>query len=111
MYEKSRYLCVVMTKEKNPEKKYAETPLMKQYMAVKAQYPDAIVLFRMGDFYETFGSDAVKAAGILGITLTRRANGAAASVELAGFPHHAVETYLPKLVRAGERVSGFKCLR
>ncbi len=87
------------------EKKYAETPLMKQYYAVKAQHPDAIVLFRMGDFYETFGDDAIKAAGILGITLTRRANGAAATVELAGFPYHAVETYLPKLVRAGERVA------
>ncbi len=94
-----------MTKDKKPEKKYAETPLMKQYYAVKAQHPDAIVLFRMGDFFETFGSDAVKTAGILGITLTRRANGAAASVELAGFPHHAIETYLPKLVRAGERVA------
>lgn len=94
-----------MATEKKSEKKYAETPLMKQYYAVKAQHPDAIVLFRMGDFYETFGQDAVKAAGILGITLTRRANGAAASVELAGFPHHAVETYLPKLVRAGERVA------
>jgi DNA mismatch repair protein MutS len=88
-----------------PEKKYAETPLMKQYYAVKAQHPDAVVLFRMGDFYETFGDDAIKTAAILGITLTRRANGAAASIELAGFPHHAVETYLPKLVRAGERVA------
>ncbi|MDR1671541.1 MAG: DNA mismatch repair protein MutS [Alistipes sp.] len=87
------------------EKKPAETPLMKQYYAVKAQHPDAIVLFRMGDFYETFGADAIKAAAILGITLTRRANGAAAEIELAGFPHHAVETYLPKLVRAGERVA------
>ncbi len=98
-----------MTTEKKPGtqsgKKYAETPLMKQYYAVKAQYPDAIVLFRMGDFYETFGDDAIKTAAILGITLTRRANGAAATVELAGFPHHAVETYLPKLVRAGERVA------
>ncbi|MDR0907829.1 MAG: DNA mismatch repair protein MutS [Rikenellaceae bacterium] len=86
-------------------KKYAETPLMKQYYEVKARHPDAILLFRMGDFYETFGEDAIKTAGILGITLTRRANGAASSVELAGFPHHAVETYLPKLVRAGERVA------
>lgn len=86
-------------------KKHAETPLMKQYYEVKAKHPDAVLLFRMGDFYETFGEDAVKTAGILGITLTRRANGAASSVELAGFPHHAIETYLPKLVRAGERVA------
>ncbi|MDR2882560.1 MAG: DNA mismatch repair protein MutS [Alistipes sp.] len=91
--------------EKKVEKKYAETPLMKQYYGVKAQHPDAIVLFRMGDFFETFGDDAIKTAAILGITLTRRANGAAAEVELAGFPHHAIETYLPKLVRAGERVA------
>ncbi len=86
-------------------KKYVETPLMKQYYDIKAVHHDAILLFRVGDFYETFGDDAIKAAGILGITLTRRANGAASSVELAGFPHHAIETYLPKLVRAGERVA------
>lgn len=78
---------------------------MKQYYAVKAKNPDAILLFRVGDFYETFGEDAIQAAGILGITLTRRANGAASFVELAGFPHHALDTYLPKLVRAGERVA------
>ncbi|WP_290508738.1 DNA mismatch repair protein MutS [Alistipes sp.] len=78
---------------------------MKQYYAVKAVHPDAILLFRVGDFYETFGEDAIKASGILGITLTRRANGAASYVELAGFPYHAVDTYLPKLVRAGERVA------
>ena len=83
----------------------AETPLMKQYNEIKAKYPDALLLFRVGDFYETFGSDAVKASSILGIVLTKRANGAAASVELAGFPHHALETYLPKLVRAGYRVA------
>ena len=87
------------------EKKYVETPLMKQYYAVKAVHPDAILLFRVGDFYETFGDDAIKASGILGITLTRRANGAATFVELAGFPYHAIDTYLPKLVRAGERVA------
>lgn len=86
-------------------KKYVETPLMKQYYAVKAVHPDAILLFRVGDFYETFGDDAIKASGILGITLTRRANGAATFVELAGFPYHAIDTYLPKLVRAGERVA------
>ncbi len=86
-------------------KRYVETPLMKQYYAIKAVHPDAILLFRVGDFYETFGEDAIKASGILGITLTRRANGAASFVELAGFPYHAVDTYLPKLVRAGERVA------
>ncbi|WP_372775580.1 DNA mismatch repair protein MutS [Mangrovibacterium sp.] len=78
---------------------------MKQYYAIKDKHPDAILLFRVGDFYETFGDDAVVAAGILGITLTRRANGAASYVELAGFPHHALDTYLPKLVRAGQRVA------
>ncbi len=78
---------------------------MKQYYNIKAKHPDAILLFRVGDFYETFGEDAIKASEILGITLTRRANGAASYVELAGFPHHAVETYLPKLVRAGQRVA------
>ena len=92
------------TKEKTPRKP-EETPLMKQYYSVKAVHPDAILLFRVGDFYETYGNDAVKASGILGITLTRRANGAASSVEMAGFPYHAIDTYLPKLVRAGERVA------
>lgn len=87
------------------DKKYVDTPLMKQYYSIKAVHPDAILLFRVGDFYETFGDDAVKASSILGITLTRRANGAASYVELAGFPYHAVDTYLPKLVRAGERVA------
>lgn len=86
--------------------KYAETPLMKQYNEVKSKHPDAILLFRVGDFYETFGDDAIKASSILGITLTRRANGSSSSyVELAGFPYHALDTYLPKLVRAGERVA------
>lgn len=85
--------------------KYVETPLMKQYYAVKAKHPDAVLLFRVGDFYETFGEDAIRASGILGITLTRRANGSASFVELAGFPHHALDTYLPKLVRAGQRVA------
>ncbi len=78
---------------------------MKQYFGIKAKYPDALLLFRVGDFYETFGEDAVKTSSILGIVLTRRANGAAAFVELAGFPHHALDTYLPKLVRAGMRVA------
>jgi len=85
--------------------KYVETPLMKQYYAVKSKHPDAILLFRVGDFYETFGEDAIRASEILGITLTRRANGAASYVELAGFPYHALDTYLPRLVRAGQRVA------
>lgn len=83
----------------------AETPLMKQYATIKARYPGALLLFRVGDFYETFGQDAITTSKILGIVLTRRANGAAAYVELAGFPHHALETYLPKLVKAGQRVA------
>ncbi|MBS1526707.1 MAG: DNA mismatch repair protein MutS [Bacteroidetes bacterium] len=78
---------------------------MQQYNQVKAKYPGALLLFRVGDFYETFGEDAVKASGILGIVLTKRANGAATHIELAGFPHHSLETYLPKLVRAGQRVA------
>lgn len=82
-----------------------ETPLMKQYYAIKAKHPNALLLFRVGDFYETFGEDAIRASRILGIVLTQRKNGAAATVELAGFPHHSLETYLPKLVRAGERVA------
>jgi len=86
-------------------KNIVETPLMKQYYSVKAQHPDAVLLFRVGDFYETFGEDAIRTSEILGITLTKRANGAASSVELAGFPHHALDTYLPKLVRAGQRVA------
>lgn len=86
-------------------KKIVETPLMKQYAEMKAKHPDAILLFRVGDFYETFSDDAIEASEILGITLTRRANGVAQYVELAGFPHHALDTYLPKLVRAGKRVA------
>ena len=78
---------------------------MKQYNTIKAKYPDALLLFRVGDFYETFGSDAIKTSEILGIILTRRANGSAAYIELAGFPHHSLDTYLPKLVRAGYRVA------
>ncbi|WP_299366730.1 DNA mismatch repair protein MutS [Winogradskyella sp.] len=82
-----------------------ETPLMKQYNAIKAKYPDALLLFRVGDFYETFGSDAVKAAKILDIILTKRGAGSESETELAGFPHHSLNTYLPKLVKAGERVA------
>jgi DNA mismatch repair protein MutS len=85
--------------------KYVETPLMKQYYNIKTKHPDAILLFRVGDFYETFGEDAIRASEILGITLTRRANGSASFVELAGFPYHALDTYLPRLVRAGQRVA------
>ncbi|MDD2799624.1 MAG: DNA mismatch repair protein MutS [Bacteroidales bacterium] len=86
-------------------KEVVETPLMKQYLEIKAKHPDAILLFRVGDFYETFSEDAIATSEIVGITLTRRANGAAQYVELAGFPHHALDTYLPKLVRAGKRVA------
>ncbi|MGN0219361.1 MAG: DNA mismatch repair protein MutS [Muribaculaceae bacterium] len=86
-------------------KKIVETPLMKQYVEMKGKHPDAILLFRVGDFYETFSDDAITASEILGITLTRRANGVSQYVELAGFPHHALDTYLPKLVRAGKRVA------
>ena len=82
-----------------------ETPMMKQYFDVKSKHPDALLLFRCGDFYETYSTDAVIASEILGITLTRRANGKEKSVEMAGFPHHALDTYLPKLVRAGKRVA------
>ena len=91
-----------MAKSKKP---VAETPLMKQYNAVKAKYPDAILLFRVGDFYETFCDDAIIASEVLGITLTKRANGAASSVDLAGFPHHALDVYLPKLVKAGYKTA------
>lgn len=83
----------------------AQTPLMKQYNQFKSKHPDAILLFRIGDFYETFGEDAIKASQVLGIVLTKRANGPGRFIELAGFPHHSVDVYLPKLVRAGFRVA------
>src|SRR6201996_4158007 len=83
----------------------ADTPLMQQHRAIKQRYPDAILLFRVGDFYETFGEDAIVASKILGITLTKRNNGAASSSELAGFPYHSLDTYLHKLVKAGYRVA------
>ena len=86
-------------------KENGETPLMKQYNSFKAKYPDAMLLFRVGDFYETYGEDAVKAAEVLGIVLTKRSNAIPGSPELAGFPHHALDTYLPKLVRAGLKVA------
>lgn len=85
--------------------KPSETPLMKQYNRIKAKHPTALLLFRVGDFYETFGSDAIKASKILGIILTKRKNGSGSHIELAGFPHHSLDTYLPKLVRAGQRVA------
>lgn len=81
------------------------TPMMKQFLDLKAKHPDAVMLFRCGDFYETYSTDAVVAAEILGITLTKRANGKEKTIEMAGFPHHALDTYLPKLVRAGKRVA------
>src|SRR6267154_1406641 len=84
---------------------FVETPLMKQYNAIKAKYPGALLLFRVGDFYETFGEDAIKASKILDIVLTKRGNGSVSETALAGFPHHALDTYLPKLVRAGHRVA------
>lgn len=85
--------------------KNSETPLMRQYNAIKVKHPGALLLFRVGDFYETFGEDAVKASKVLDIVLTKRSNGSASEVELAGFPHHALDNYLPKLVRAGYRVA------
>ena len=87
------------------EKEIKETPLMKQYNAIKVKYPDACLLFRVGDFYETFGEDAVRTAKILGIVLTKRGAGSETETALAGFPHHSLNTYLPKLVKAGLRVA------
>ncbi|WP_297514952.1 DNA mismatch repair protein MutS [Flavobacterium sp.] len=87
------------------EKSFKETPLMKQYNEIKSKYPDACLLFRVGDFYETFGEDAIRASKILGIILTKRGNGSASETALAGFPHHSLNTYLPKLVKAGLRVA------
>ena len=81
------------------------TPMMKQFLDLKAKHPDAVMLFRCGDFYETYSTDAIVAAEILGITLTKRANGKGKTIEMAGFPHHALDTYLPKLIRAGKRVA------
>src|SRR5579871_6539309 len=86
-------------------KSFNDTPLMQQHRAIKQKYPDAVLLFRVGDFYETFGEDAIIASRVLGITLTKRNNGAAASSDLAGFPYHALDTYLHKLVKAGYRVA------
>jgi len=93
------------TKTTKTAKKKKVTPLMLQYNSIKAKYPDAILLFRVGDFYETFGKDAILVSQVLGITLTKRANGAASHIELAGFPYHSLDTYLPKLVKAGYRAA------
>ena len=100
--EQKYYLIITFHLAKKTKK---ETPLMKQYNAIKAKYPDALLLFRVGDFYETFGEDAIKTAGILGIILTKRGAGSESEIELAGFPYHSINTYLPKLVKAGERVA------
>src|SRR5215218_9580767 len=94
------FAAIAMSKAKT-----AETPLMQQHSAIKTKYPDAVLLFRVGDFYETFGQDAIIASQVLGITLTKRNNGNATSSELAGFPFHALDTYLHKLVKAGYRVA------
>ncbi|WP_017731112.1 DNA mismatch repair protein MutS [Nafulsella turpanensis] len=94
-----------MAKKAAKEKDSKETPLMKQYNAIKAKHPGALLLFRVGDFYETFGEDAVIASKVLDIVLTKRANGSASHIELAGFPHHSMDSYLPRLVRAGYRVA------
>ncbi len=94
-----------MAKKKASSKKATVTPLMKQYNQIKIKYPDAMLLFRVGDFYETFGEDAIKASNILNIILTKRGKDSPSEIELAGFPHHSLDTYLPKLVRAGMRVA------
>lgn len=106
---------VIAEKEAEPQKEaepkaekvepVAVTPILRQYKEMKKKHPDAILLFRVGDFYEIFGEDAITASDVLGITLTRRVNGKKSSIELAGFPHHALDTYLPTLVRAGHRVA------
>lgn len=96
--------CKIQQMSKVKVEKSEETPLMKQYNQIKAKHPQALLLFRVGDFYETFGEDAIKASKILGIVLTKRRNGSS-HIELAGFPHHSMDTYLPKLVRAGQRVA------
>jgi DNA mismatch repair protein MutS len=100
-----KFLIVAKKSAVTPDKAPKETPLMKQYNEIKNKYPDACLLFRVGDFYETFGEDAVRAAQILGITLTKRGAGSETETALAGFPHHSINTYLPKLVKAGLRVA------
>ena len=100
-----QYLCDCNYRGSKVTEKIVETPLMKQYFEMKKKHPDAILLYRVGDFYETYTTDAIIASEILGITLTKRANGSGKTIEMAGFPHHALDTYLPKLVRAGKRVA------
>lgn len=102
---KNRTFVRLTDKKKRTVAKIVETPLMKQYFDIKAKHPDAILLFRVGDFYEMYGEDAVTGAEILGIVQTKKANGPGQTVEMAGFPHHALDSYLPKLVRAGKRVA------
>src|SRR5699024_6193922 len=102
---KNRTFVRLTDKKKRTVAKIVETPLMKQYFDIKAKHPDAILLFRVGDFYEMYGEDAVTGAEILGIVQTKKANGPGQTVEMAGFPHHALDTYLPKLIRAGKRVA------
>jgi DNA mismatch repair protein MutS len=103
--ERKTLTLTILKNEGELKLKAATTPLMKQYYSVKAKYPDALLLFRVGDFYETFEDDAVKTANALGIVLTKRANGSASFVNLAGFPYHSLDNYLPKLVKAGYRVA------
>jgi DNA mismatch repair protein MutS len=105
LLKQTQYFCFKDKPLAKEIKEVVETPLMKQYYNIKSKYPDALLLFRVGDFYETFSEDAIKTSEILGIVLTRRANGSASFVELAGFPYHALDTYLPKLVRAGHKVA------
>ena len=103
---RDRYILNKKEKERTVnEEEIVLTPMMKQFLDLKAKHPDAVMLFRCGDFYETYSTDAIVAAEILGITLTKRANGKGKTIEMAGFPHHALDTYLPKLVRAGKRVA------
>ena len=102
---KNRTFVRLTDKKKRTVAKIVETPLMKQYFDIKAKHPDAILLFRVGDFYEMYGEDAVTGAEILGIVQTKKANGPGQTIEMAGFPHHALDSYLPKLVRAGKRVA------
>lgn len=105
---KNEYLCpryLLKRKDIKVANDIVLTPMMKQFLDLKAKHPDAVMLFRCGDFYETYSTDAIVAAEILGITLTKRANGKEKTIEMAGFPYHALDTYLPKLIRAGKRVA------
>ena len=92
-------------KEKKPAEASPATPMLKQYFEIKAQYPEAILLYRVGDFYETYGDDALKASRLLGIVLTRKSSGGGSFIEMAGIPYHAIDNYLPRLVQAGCKVA------